>query len=152
MKLLHLRNDTSELIHGNQALSQRIVISEVIANSQSIHLNHVLDFLEKHIRVDRSIPSVDSMMTEIFHLNRRPVRLRVHASITDKINVSHELLVLRCVHAHNRFELWIRQSKVHSCQNLSELFRSHFISAISIPILEELLDIDSSCLAELTAK
>lgn len=99
--LLHLRNDSSELIDWNQSLAQRIVVGEVITNSESIHLDNRLDLLEQNIRIDRSISVSRAMVTEIMHLDRRPIRLRVDVGVANEIHVSHVALILRSIHPHD---------------------------------------------------
>jgi hypothetical protein len=45
-------------------------------------------------------------------------------------------------------ELFLIHGEIYSGKDLSELFGGHLISSLSVPILEELFNIKSGCLAE----
>ena len=68
--------------------------------------------------------------------------------ISNEVYISHVFLIFGGVHAHNRVEFSVRNDKVDSCENLSELFWRNFISSIAIPILEELLYVHTGGMAE----
>lgn len=70
--------------------------------------------------------------------------------ILDEVHISDILKRMVAVDLDDTFELIVRKLEVDGGQHLSELFGSHFLVSMSVPVLEEGLQVQSGRNAELS--
>lgn len=68
----------------------------------------------------------------------------------DEVHVSNILQRMVAVDLNDTFELIVRKLEVDGGQHLSELFGSHLLVSMSVPVLEEGLEVQSGRHAELS--
>lgn len=72
----------------------------------------------------------------------------INWSVLNKIHVSDIFFFGAEISFANSFKFDLRQLEVYSWQNLSKLFWSNFISALSVPVFEKLFNINSCWFTE----
>jgi len=107
-------------------------------NSKIVNLNKFFDLRNHHIFINLLFFNLCSMGHSSFTLFHFHI-----LTILNKVYVSDMRLRIISINLYDTFKFFVGQMEIHSSKDLSELFGTHFLMSMSIPILEETLQVQS---------
>jgi uncharacterized sodium:solute symporter family permease YidK len=141
--------DTSELLLDYDALPQRVVVLEELAESDAVLLDLSLEL--EHQLGDLSLANEGSLLANVLILLGLVQLLHLllegleRSAIVDEFEVLN-LVVVSAIDGLHCGDLLIGQSETEVVQGLSELLGGHLEVLVKVPVLEEALGVKSvSC-------
>lgn len=139
-----LGKHASEFIGSTITFSKRVEIDELFMDSQIVNLDTFFHLSKENFLIHLSFLG---RLDKSLHLTL--FFLLLFLAVLDKVGISNLLLGVVSVNLNNAIKFFVRKMEVDSGQDLSELFGAHLLMSMSIPILEEVLEVQSSGHTEL---
>lgn len=139
-----LRKHASEFIGSTITFSKRVEIDELFMDSQIVDLDAFF-----HLGKENFFIHLGFLGRCDISLHLSLFILLLVLAILDKVGISNLLLRVVSVNLNNAIKFFIRKMEVDSSQDLSELFWAHLLMSMSVPILEEVLEVQSGGHTEL---
>lgn len=141
--------DTSELLLDDDALPQRVVVLEELAESDAVPLDLSLEL--EHQVGDLSLANESPLLANVLILLGHVQLLHMllegleRSAIVDELEIL-DLVVVSAIDGLHCGDLLIGQDKAEVVQGLSELLGGHLEVLVMVPVLEEALRVKSvSC-------
>ena len=128
----------SEFISGAIAFSQRIKIKELFVNAQILDLDFLLDAQQEQILVD-----VNSLALRLLFDHGGLVLMVGLMAVVNKVHITDEGTGVVAVDGHHAVQFFVGKVEIDGGQHLTELLGSHFLMVVTVPILEESLEVES---------